>query len=229
MTSNNAIAKVSVIVAVKHPAPYLSDAITSITSQTLKPLEILVIESGEREDSGELDKSIPINFIKQTGKGLAQAWNQGIEAAAGTHVSWLDSDDIWLPHALERHAMTLSASEYQGVSVGRVKFWTESRTSVTGFNSNLLEESHLAYMPGCSVVEKSLVTEVGSFREDLGVATDIEWFARLRTIKIAVELSDVVLHKRVHKTNLSYGAINTNYNQDLLNALHAHLQRGANN
>ena len=162
--------------------------------------------------------------IAQVGEGLADAWNRGADAAGGDFLAWLDSDDEWTPEALEVHLVAHAAQPETHATVGRVRFITEGAELPTSFRPALLAEDHLAYMPGATVVSRAAWKKVGPFREDLGVATDIEWFGRLRREFSVVALPHRVLNKRVHGENLSYGAVRQGgYKNDLLRALHTHI------
>jgi glycosyltransferase involved in cell wall biosynthesis len=215
--------RISVLMAVRHPAPHIEPALHSIDAQAFAPHEVILIEAGATEFP--LVTNASLHRIHQTGSGLAQAWNQAIEAATGDWIAWLDSDDIWSPDALAAHAQALSQAPAAGVSVGNVRFFLDGDTLPAGFRPELLEGSHRAFMPGTSLVHREAVARVGPFREDLGVATDIEWFARLRDTVPAVETREIVLHKRVHETNLSYtSAVNGDYSAALLATVRSRLQ-----
>lgn len=195
---------VSVVMAVRHPAPHIEQALGSIDAQTLAPHEVILVEAGDTES--HLVIRSRLRRIPQSGSGLAQAWNQALQAATGDWIAWLDSDDVWSPDALAAHARALAQAPEAGVSVGHVSFFLDADSLPAGFRPELLEGTHRAFMPGTSLVSRQAAARMGPFREDLGVATDIEWFARLRDTVPAAETHEVVLRKRVHGANLSYTA-----------------------
>lgn len=196
---------ISVIMAVKHPAPHLQSALDSIRSQTVMPKEVIVVESGPPLTPSSFPTGFPpVSRFPQSGSGLAQAWNQALAAVGEEWIAWLDSDDIWSPKALAAHTEELSTVPDTEFCAGRVRFFLEGDTPPANFRPELLHGSHRAFMPGTSLVSAQAATQVGPFREDLGVATDIEWFARLRDTVPFTETEQVVLHKRVHAANLSY-------------------------
>ena len=219
--------KVSVIMAVKHPSPHLHPALMSVAAQTQQPFEVILVETGPTTTGIPWSDLPELRRITQQGEGLAAAWNQGAEAAGGSFLAWLDSDDVWTPNALQAHARALAATPAARASVGRVRFIQEGAQLPASFRPALLSGDHLAYMPGSALVSRAAWDMVGPFREDLGVATDIEWFARLRRAVTVIALSQHVLNKRVHGGNLSYGAAQQgDYDGDLLRALHAHMTAG---
>lgn len=214
--------EVSVVVPVKYPAPYLNACIESIMKQTYLPKEVILVETGDGTFTRtEVNSVVQIRQLRQTGKGLAQAWNQGITNAKGSHVAFIDSDDEWDIDCLKNHEAASRESDYMGGSIGKVIFSPVGEVP-SGFRKSLLGECHLAYMPGCSVLSQEALKGIGNFREDLGVTTDIEWFGRARGKLSFVEMKTTVLVKRVHTANLSYNALETGtYQQDLTRALFA--------
>lgn len=89
---------ISVIVPVYNVEKYLERCVKTIAAQTYKDLEILLIDDGSTDKSGEMcddfqqtDSRIKA-FHKQNG-GLSDARNYGIEHSAGEFISFVDSDD----------------------------------------------------------------------------------------------------------------------------------------
>ena len=96
---------VSVVIPYYNREQYIDEAIQSVLAQTLKPLEIIIVNDGSREDSRRyLDRyaglciviDLPVNV------GLAAARNEGIRRARGRFIAFLDDDDLWLPGKLEQ-------------------------------------------------------------------------------------------------------------------------------
>jgi glycosyltransferase involved in cell wall biosynthesis len=95
---------VSVIIPFYNRETYIDEAIQSVLAQTLKPLELIVVNDCSRESSRRyLDRysevckivDLPVNV------GLAGSRNAGVREARGRFVAFLDDDDLWLPRKLE--------------------------------------------------------------------------------------------------------------------------------
>lgn len=101
---SSAVPKVSVIIPLYNKAPYIKRALDSVFAQTVQDFEIVVV-GGNSTDGGEdivLGYSDPrIRFVKEAGKGVSAARNQGVDAARAELVAFLDADDEWLPEFLE--------------------------------------------------------------------------------------------------------------------------------
>ena len=98
--------KVSIIVPVYNTEKYLRQCIDSITSQTLREIEIIIVDDGSKEECAllcdELAKADSrIKVIHKMNGGLGFARNSGMEAASGEYVGFVDSDDYIEPGMYE--------------------------------------------------------------------------------------------------------------------------------
>ena len=90
--------KVSVIVPVYNVEEYLSKCLDSLASQTLKEMEVLIVNDGSPDNSQKIiDKYVKKyhnmkSYIKENG-GLSDARNYGLKYAKGEYIAFLDSDD----------------------------------------------------------------------------------------------------------------------------------------
>lgn len=90
--------KVSIIVPVYNTEKYLKQCIDSIKEQTLRDIEIIIVDDGSKEECAklcdELAKTDPrIKVIHKQNGGLGFARNSGIAVACGEYVGFVDSDD----------------------------------------------------------------------------------------------------------------------------------------
>jgi glycosyltransferase involved in cell wall biosynthesis len=199
---------VSVVMATRNAQPYLAAALASVDAQGISDVEIIVVDAASNDGTREVvNDHAHARLIDQSGIGLAQAWNQGIRESSADLVALLDSDDVWTPGALNAHLDALVTHPEALASIGRFEFVLEGDSPPPGFRTQLLDGNHWGNMPGCTLVRRGVFDVVGWYPEDLQVATDIEWFHRLRSSGIAiVDISRVVLRKRVHDSNLSFTA-----------------------
>ena len=102
---------ISIIVPVYNVEPYLSKCVDSLLAQTHKNLEILLIDDGSTDRSGELcdeyaEKDSRIVVVHQSNAGQGSARNHGISIARGDFIGFVDSDD-WI--ALDMYEVLLSS------------------------------------------------------------------------------------------------------------------------
>ena len=91
---------VSIIVPIYNVALYLERCLVSLTGQTYKNIEILLVDDGSTDASGALcdlwqSKDHRIQVFHKPNGGLSDARNYGLERASGDYVCFTDSDD-WL-------------------------------------------------------------------------------------------------------------------------------------
>jgi glycosyltransferase involved in cell wall biosynthesis len=99
------VTTVSVVIPTYNRAHWLRYAICSALQQSHRPLEILVVDDGSTDDTGELCAGFgpSVRYIPQENGGCAVARNRGLREARGEYVAFLDSDDVWEPNKLEIH------------------------------------------------------------------------------------------------------------------------------
>lgn len=100
-------AKISVIVPVYNVEKYLDRCVKSIINQTLKELEIILVDDGSPDncptmcdDYAECDGRVKVIHKKNGGLGFAR--NSGIEASSGEFIAFVDSDDYIEPDFYEK-------------------------------------------------------------------------------------------------------------------------------
>jgi LmbE family N-acetylglucosaminyl deacetylase/glycosyltransferase involved in cell wall biosynthesis len=115
---------VSIIVRTKDRPQLLKEALESIAAQTYSPVEIVVVNDGGEDVSSLVDSFAAtfenIKFIRNPeGRGRAAAANQGLQAAKGDWIGFLDDDDVLEPSGLE-NLITYAAERDAGVVYGQV-------------------------------------------------------------------------------------------------------------
>ncbi|WP_303853189.1 glycosyltransferase family 2 protein [Bartonella apis] len=92
--------KVSVIVPVFNVENFIEKTLSSICNQTFSDLEIILIDDGSKDQSGEIcdqyaKKDSRIRVIHQENQGITKTRNTGIQLASGDYLCFVDSDD-WI-------------------------------------------------------------------------------------------------------------------------------------
>lgn len=103
---------VSVLLPVRNGMPWLPAALESVLRQTLRDLEVIVLEDGSTDGTAEAlaaCRDERVRVITTGGVGIAAALNLGLDAARGRYVARQDADDESLPQRLARQAACLDA------------------------------------------------------------------------------------------------------------------------
>ncbi|MBI5584173.1 MAG: glycosyltransferase family 2 protein [Deltaproteobacteria bacterium] len=120
--------QVSVIIPTFNRGALTARAVASVLAQTRPPQEILVIDDGSSDDTGNLlnerfgDR---IRYLRQANRGPGAARNRGVREARSELVAFLDSDDTWRPEKLEAQVPLLSGDDVV-LCYGN---WTDGQTS----------------------------------------------------------------------------------------------------
>lgn len=107
--------KLSIIVPVYNVKNYLSDCLDSILNQTYRDFEMILVDDGSTDGSGELCDQYAaqderISVIHQKNQGLSVTRNHGIARAKGEYLMFVDSDD----YLLRNDALELLAERADG-------------------------------------------------------------------------------------------------------------------
>jgi glycosyltransferase involved in cell wall biosynthesis len=106
------MARVSAIIPVYNGATTVAEAIDSALAQTYTDLEVIVVNDGSTDATGEVLRRYAshIKVIDRPNGGIAAARNTGVAAATGEYLAFLDSDDIWMPAMVERAVVALDCN-----------------------------------------------------------------------------------------------------------------------
>ncbi|MFR1065186.1 MAG: hypothetical protein DBY41_05425 [Clostridium sp.] len=96
--------KISVIVPIYNVEQYLDKCVESLVNQTYKNLEIILVDDGTKDKSGEMAdlwsiKDERIKVIHKENGGLSDARNAGMKIATGEYITFVDSDD-WINYKM---------------------------------------------------------------------------------------------------------------------------------
>lgn len=103
---------ISIIVPVYNVEKFITETIESVLKQTFSNWELMLIDDGSTDNSGEICKQYTlkddrIKYIYKTNSGQAAARNLGIKNATGNYITFLDSDDLYSEDKLAQHFIDL--------------------------------------------------------------------------------------------------------------------------
>lgn len=200
--------RVSCIVAVYNGERYLGEAIDSILAQTLRPMEIIVVDDGSTDGTASVAHRYgeQIRYVWQPNGGPAAARNFGLSLIQGELVSFLDADDLWQADKLARQLARFHARPELDLCVTHVRnFWIpELRDEALQFAYHRHSQPVPGYVVSTLLARRQLFADVGTFDTSWRHVHDTEWFWRAAERGAVVELMpDVLAHRRLHHTNRS--------------------------
>jgi glycosyltransferase involved in cell wall biosynthesis len=197
---------ISVIVPAYNAEKYLHETLDSIFSQDYESQEVIVVDDGSTDGTAAIAKSYPkVRYVWQHNQGDAGAWNTGLSHATGELISFLDSDDLWLPGKSSRQAEFLAGHAECGCVIGGMRnFLQPDAVQPFWVTDQMLSQDCKAYSLGALLAHRWVFQQVGDFDQALDFGADLDWFVRLVESGIAFgALSDVLLRRRIHAGNRS--------------------------
>lgn len=129
---------ISIIVPVYKTQKYLRQCVDSILAQTYMDLEVILIDDGSPDKSGDIcdeyaKKDSRVRCFHTENKGLSAARNLGIQFSKGEYVGFVDSDDWIEPDMYE---LLIKKADYYNADISMCGFWYESDNlkQEVGFN-----------------------------------------------------------------------------------------------
>jgi glycosyltransferase involved in cell wall biosynthesis len=204
---------VSVVIPTFNRAALLAEALASVTAQTFRNFEILVVDDGSTDET-------PATLVNYQGvkvlhhptrRGVAAARNSGIAAARGEWLAFLDSDDLWLPEKLARQLAYLQ--DRPGLLICQTdETWVRQGVGVNKPLSHRKKAGRIflpsldrcLVSPSAVILHRRLLHDFGGFDEDLPAAEDYDLWLRL-TWRFEVGLLDepLIIKRGGHPDQLS--------------------------
>ena len=218
--------EVSVIIPSYNHAAYIGEAVTSVLSQTLEDLELIVVDDGSSDDSLEVlsrFSDVRMRLITQSNQGAHAAINRGLRESAGNYLSILNSDDSYHPQRLQKTIAALTENPAAGLASSYIQImdadsrdlsvkqgyldsspWPldePGRSFRTGHNlrAALLTENYLATTSNY-VFPRQVFELVGEFRP-LRYAHDWDYALRIAHDREIILIPEPLLKYRVHERN----------------------------
>lgn len=218
---------VSVIIPVYNCERYLGEAIESASAQTYRPIEVIVLDDGSTDGSGDVAKRFvpPVRYYFQPNAGLGAARNMGISLAQGSVFAFLDSDDVWLEGKLTRQMAVLDDNPEVDMVFGYARQFASpelDQQSKTKIRSS--DEVLPGYFAGTMLIKRDAFYRVGLFETDWRVGEFVDWYLKAmeRGLKSFL-LPEVVMKRRIHANNM--GIRERKHQTDYVRILKAALDR----
>jgi glycosyltransferase involved in cell wall biosynthesis len=181
---------VSVVIAAYNHGRFLREAIDSALRQTVANLEVIVVDDGSTDETASLMQSYSkqprLAYQRREHSGVAAAKSAGVQLARAPFIAFLDADDQWLPHKLERQLPLFDADAGVGVVYARRLLMNEDGEPIaycqpTLYRGNVLDrifqKNFICF--SSAVVRRQLLDQVGLFDPALPFGVDYDLWLRL--------------------------------------------------
>jgi len=221
--------RVSVIIIFLDPGEFLREAVESVFAQSYGTWELLLVDDGStdgstdyarREAAREPGRVRYLEHEAHRNRGMSASRNLGIAHARGEYLAFLDADDVWLPHKLERQVDVLDSRSDAAMVYGAPINWYSwtgepadlERDEVPALHAPLdttLAPPELFLMllageapppwPSDVLVRRAAADAVGGFEDAFrGMYEDQAFFAKLLLRYPAIASSECSMRYRQH-------------------------------
>jgi glycosyltransferase involved in cell wall biosynthesis len=189
---------ISAIIIFLNEEKFIQEAIESVFAQTYDNWELLLVDDGSTDSSTAIARRYAekypekVRYLEHDGHrnlGMSASRNLGFHNAKGEYISFLDGDDVWLPHKLEQQVAILESQPEAAMVYGPLQVWYSwlgnpeynKRDHLMGVNHNgvhpysnsLVKPPALLnlflrdefFIPGGIMVRRNVLESVGGYEE----------------------------------------------------------------
>jgi glycosyltransferase involved in cell wall biosynthesis len=184
----------SVVIPLYNKADTLIRALNCVISQTVLPLEVLVVDNGSSDGGRALAENFHplVRVLDASVRGVSVARNTGIAAAEGNFIAFLDADDVWEPDFLETiQGLIIDFPGAGWYALGYAFKW-EAKLAYPnhplpsafkrGYVPNYFElvaKGDMLATASSVVIGKQILNELGCFAEGEAIGEDQDLWARI--------------------------------------------------
>jgi glycosyltransferase involved in cell wall biosynthesis len=213
---------VAVVIPTYNRRAMVCEAVKSVLAQRNAKFELIVVDDGSTDGTWEELTQIAavandhaqwemMRIERTPNRGPATARNTGVAIAAAPFVALLDSDDLWLPHKLNRQIAFMRDHPEYAISQTEEIWMRNGRRVNPGARhrkraGDLFADSLLTCLisPSAVIMRTDLLREAGGFDEDLAAAEDYDLWLRLLTDhKVGLVDEQLVIRRAGHPGQLS--------------------------
>ena len=179
--------KISIIIPSFNQVKYIEETFLSIINQNYDNLEIIVIDGGSTDGSVNIIKKYEEHlhyWVSEKDHGQSNAINKGFSRASGEIVTWLCSDDTYLPNCLRIVGEFFNKNPKVDFLYGNVISINEH--SITTNKIRNLPFSKIGFLNSvgsipqpASFYKNSVLTKINLLNEDMNFFMDYDFFARM--------------------------------------------------
>ena len=181
--------KVSVIIPTFNRANLVGNAIQSVLNQTFRDFEVIVVDDGSEDNTKEVVSKFgdQVAYLYQENQERSAARNNGIKHSRGQYITFLDSDDLYLPDKLKVQVELMDKNPEYGMSYSSSVWMDENnkylhtwRDSLNGwiFPEMMLAIHNKITVPSV-MINRRVLDDVGYFNESINICEDYEYWCRI--------------------------------------------------
>ena len=174
--------KISVVIPAYNAARFLPRCLESVFAQTLKPVEVIVVDDGSTDNTVAVAAKLGATVLRRPNGGPGAARNAGIQFATGEWIALLDADDLWAPEKLERQTACIRPETvlvYTGVQIFDDKGIREELPAIEVTSARKMLRYRNPFATSSVLMRRKAALADGGFREEICSCEDWELWVRL--------------------------------------------------
>jgi glycosyltransferase involved in cell wall biosynthesis len=206
--------KVSICIPTFNRKDYLKETLDSVFAQTYKDYEVVVVDDGSTDGTEKMIKSgnyKNLRYYWQINAGDAAAKNRLTELAQGKYITFIDSDDLLMPDAVERMIKAMDENAGEDVVVYGPYFRIDQDGNEHGKCKRKLYSGNVTrylfqniFVHNCgSMCSKKVFRENGGLDESLKACYDYDFWLQLSLKYRFIALPEPTFKRRRHSSNQS--------------------------
>jgi glycosyltransferase involved in cell wall biosynthesis len=204
--------RISIVITCFNQAVFLPDAINSVLNQTVSAVEIILVDDGSTDETAKVAAKYPsISYQWQRNQGLSSARNNGIRAASGDFLVFLDADDRLLPTALESGLRCFEAhpesafvsGQYRRIDRNGAVIRLPHRIEIGGEPYLDLLRGNYIGMHATVMYRRWVFDVVGDYDTALRACEDYDLYLRVARQCPVARHDELVAEYRLHGDNMS--------------------------
>jgi glycosyltransferase involved in cell wall biosynthesis len=168
---------------------------------------VIVVDDSSTDRSARVAGSYgaPVQLLPGRHRGPAAARQQGIEAASGDLLSFLDADDVWLPEKQECQLGRLATRPELEMSLCHCEMFWEEGLGDEEERYRAIGRNRGAYLFQTMLVRRSTFHRVGALNPARTYGDNVDWLARAADDGVVTEvLDEVLVRRRMHPGSLTH-------------------------
>lgn len=196
----------SCVIPVYNGERYLAQAIESVLLQTEPVQEIIVVDDGSNDGSGEVARRFGsrIRYERQERRGVSAARNRGVTLAAGDLICFLDADDLFIRRKMELQTACFGERSDLELCVALTEnFWSPELRADERDDDAVWTTPWAGHL-STWVLRRSLFDRIGGFDETMPLSQDVDWHMRaVKAGAICETVPEILSRRRLHAHNNS--------------------------
>lgn len=215
--------RVSFVMSVRNGAPLLKPQLESLTAQTFRDWELILIDDGSTDATPQVARNHRddrVRYERREPGNLVDRFNEGIALARGELIARVDGDDVTMPTRLEEQVAFLDANpqvvavgsrmleiDPYGVPLGE----TDHAPDHEEIERRLLRGSGWSLPHPVATYRKTHANQIGGYRRETRWVEDLDFFLRLARVGRLANLQKILVQYRRH-----LGSVNSQQSQKQL-------------